>query len=105
MYKNLPTNAGDTCSIPGLGGLHVPFSLGQLNPHATTAEASCPTAHAPQQERPLQWEASTPQLESSPHKSDKDLAESKVKQIKLNNRNPPVMSKLLCLNVSRHPCH
>ena len=35
MVKNLPSNAGDTCSIPGWGPkiLHV---MGQLSPHALT---------------------------------------------------------------------
>ena len=28
-----------------------------LSPHATTTEAHEPRAHAPQQEKPLQWEA------------------------------------------------
>ena len=28
-----------------------------LSPHATTTEACAPRAHAPQQEKPPQWEA------------------------------------------------
>ena len=34
--------------------------------HHATAEAQAPRACAPQQAKPLQWEAVTPQLESSP---------------------------------------
>ena len=37
-----------------------------LRPQAATVEAQCPRAHAPQQERPPQWETCTPQLGSSP---------------------------------------
>ena len=36
------------------------------SPHAATTEASMPRACALQQEKPLQWEALAPQLESSP---------------------------------------
>ena len=35
MVENLPANAGDTGSIPGLGGSHM---LQQLGPRAMTAE-------------------------------------------------------------------
>ena len=38
----------------------------QLTPCAATTEAHGPQAHALQQEKPSQWEALTPQLESSP---------------------------------------
>ena len=48
--KNLPANAGNTCSIPGLG--KIPHAAEQLSLCATTAEACVPRAHAPQQERP-----------------------------------------------------
>ena len=37
-----------------------------LSPRATATKAWVPRARAPQQEKPLQWEAPTPQLESSP---------------------------------------
>ena len=36
------------------------------SPHVTTTEAHTPRAHAPQQEKPLQWEASVPQRRVAP---------------------------------------
>ena len=38
-----------------------------LSPCAATTEAQAPRAGAPQQEKPPQWEAHSPQPESSPH--------------------------------------
>ena len=38
-----------------------------LSPCATATEACLPRLHAPQQEKPLQREACTSQLKSSPH--------------------------------------
>ena len=38
-----------------------------LNLRAATTEAHVPRACALQQEKPLQWEACAPELESSPH--------------------------------------
>jgi len=38
VHKNLPTNAGNTGSIPGLGRFHVPWSI---SPCATTTEPMC----------------------------------------------------------------
>ena len=38
MVKNLPANAGDTGSIPGLG-IQIPHAMGQLRPCTTTTEA------------------------------------------------------------------
>ena len=69
--KNLPTNAGDSSSIPDPGRSHMPGSnltrwpqllslwsraqeLQLLSPSATTTEAQCPGACAPQQKKPLQ---------------------------------------------------
>ena len=40
VVKNLPSNAGDTGSIPGLG-TRFPHAAGQLSPHATTTELMC----------------------------------------------------------------
>ena len=37
-----------------------------MSPRAATAEAHIPRAHDLQQEKPPQWEACAPQLESSP---------------------------------------
>ena len=37
VVKNLPTNVGDTGSIPGLG-TEIPHATGQLGPHTTTTQ-------------------------------------------------------------------
>ena len=66
VVKNLPANAGDTGSSPGPGRSHIPHAAEQLIPWATTTEARVPTARAPQQEKPPQWEAYAPQWKSSP---------------------------------------
>ena len=74
MVKNPSANAGDIGSIPGLGKFHMPWatkSLYLLSPNFRACEAqllksACPRAPALQQEKPLQWEACAPQLESSP---------------------------------------
>ena len=71
MVKNLPANAGDMGSSPGLGRSHMPqsnqagapqlLSLRSRAPEpqllslrATTTEACAPRACAPQQEKPPQ---------------------------------------------------
>ena len=64
VVKNLPCSVGDTGSIPGLGGSHVSWSSWAHVPQLLKPE--CPTAWAPQQEKPLIWEAHAPQLESDP---------------------------------------
>ena len=77
VVRNLPANAGDAGLIPWFR--KIPRASEQLSPWATTieselqnsgattAEPMCPRVCAPQQEKPLQWEASALQLESSPH--------------------------------------
>ena len=45
VVKNLPANAGDTGSSPGLG-TKIPHAVGQLSLRATTTEAHEPRAHA-----------------------------------------------------------
>ena len=62
--KTLPANAGDTGSSPSPGRFHVPQMLKPLRPRAG----------APQEERPLQGEAYTPQLERSPHSPQRERA-------------------------------
>ena len=80
--KNLPASSEDTDLIAGLGRFHMLWSsegacrpqlvslcsrsreLQLLAPHATATEPECPRAGAPQQEKPLQGEASAPELES-----------------------------------------
>ena len=55
VVKSLPANAGDSGSIPSLGGSHMPHSE-QLT-HALQLLSLCPRACAPQ-EKPLQLENS-----------------------------------------------
>ena len=62
VVKNPRTNAEDTGSIPGLGRSHIATEQLSL---CTTTEAHMPRAHAPQ-EKPPEWAACAPQLESSP---------------------------------------
>ena len=52
VVRNMPANSGDTGSIPGLSG-KIPYTRGQLSPHATTTEAQS-RACALQQEKPAQ---------------------------------------------------
>ena len=85
LVKNLPANAGDTNSIPDPGRSHTPWgnyspvpqllscTLEPGNRHYRARahvlhllKSWSPRARALQQEKPLQWEACTPQLESSP---------------------------------------
>ena len=47
---NLPSNAGDTGSIPGQG-TKIPHATGQLSLHTTTTELACPRACTPQLEK------------------------------------------------------
>ena len=83
MVKNLPANAGDTGSVPGLGRSHLPRGSSACAPQLL--KPVHPTARAPQ-EKPLQWEAthtskSRPrslQLEKSPC-SHEDPAQPKIK--------------------------
>ena len=65
-------NVGDAGSIPGPGRFHMPGSnwtralqLLSLCARAQKLQLWSPRAHALQQEKPPQWEAWTPQLESS----------------------------------------
>ena len=62
--------------------------MGQLGPNATTTEAHMPRAHAPQQEKPTQWEATAPQLESSPCllQLEKDCAATKTQHNHKNKK-------------------
>ena len=105
VVKNLPANAGDTGSIPGQGD---PTCGAATKPmcHQYRASALEPggcnhwthvlqplkpvqaRARASKQEKPLQWEVRTPQLESSPRlpkllkkspNKNKDPAQPKIK--------------------------
>ena len=67
--KSPTANAGDMGSISGPGRSHMPQSNQALlnsGAHEPSTEAPHPRAHAPQQEKSLQWESHAPQLESSP---------------------------------------
>ena len=106
VVKNPPANAGDTGSIPGSGrSHHAPEQLDHapqllslcsrawephlLSPRVAAREACTPGAQAPQGEKPLQWEARTPQLESNPHTtwSEKSLSGNEdPAQPKINNK-------------------
>ena len=63
VVKNLPVNAGDISSIPGLGRSHLPWSN---KAHAPQLQSPRSGDHALQQEKPPQGEARAPPLESSP---------------------------------------
>ena len=39
VVKNLPSNAGDTASVPD-GGTEIPHALGQLSPRGSTTEST-----------------------------------------------------------------
>ena len=83
MVKNSPADAGDTGSSPGPGRSHIlrsnqaraPQLLSLrsrahepqlLSSRATAIEARAPRARAPQQEKPPQREARTPQQRVAP---------------------------------------
>ena len=78
VVKDLPANAADMGLSPGPGRSHMPQSNKARVPqllslhsrahepqllslHAAATEAHTPRAHAPQQEKPPQWEAHAPQ--------------------------------------------
>ena len=51
VVKNLPANAGDMGSIPGLGRFHVPRGN---QAHVSQLLSPCPKTCAPQQDKPPQ---------------------------------------------------
>ena len=65
MVKNLPSNAGDTSSIPGRG-TKIPHAAGQLNLHATATELTCLNERACvlQTTEPTRSGTRAPQLQS-----------------------------------------
>ena len=70
VVKNLPANAGDTGSIPGLGRSHMPLRNKACTPQLLSLEPRSHNywAHTPhQQEKPLPRESYALQLERSPH--------------------------------------
>ena len=78
--------SGDMGSIPDPGRPHVPRSkevrgpqllgLGSRAREPQLLEPKCPRAHAPQQEKLLQWEAHASQLEEKPRNKE-DQAQPK----------------------------
>ena len=92
VVKSRPTSAGDTGSIPYLGTSHIlqmsPWpQLWNLCSRAQEPQlwkAMHRIACAPQQEKPPQWEAHAPQLESSPcsPQLEKSLHNNKDPKIK-----------------------
>ena len=62
VFKNPPANAGDTGPIPGLRRFHMPRGNWAHVPQLLSLHSR---ACALQQEKPLQWEARTQQIESS----------------------------------------
>ena len=111
VVKNPPINAGDTGSIPGSGRTHVPWSYRAsvpqplslcpgaqkwqpLSPTLQLLKTVRPRAQALQQEKPRQWEASRPQLESSPQspqlekspRCNEDPVQPKINKCKNKNK-------------------
>ena len=86
--KNLPCNARDTSSIPGPGRPHMPQQQKPTHPGACIA----------QQEKPPQWEALAPQLESSPRSPQ--LEKASVQQ-----RRPSRVKHFFnkCINIFKNP--
>ena len=64
MVQNSCANTGDTSSIPGPGRFHMPWGNKACLPQLL--KPVCPRACALQEEKPLEWEAHTPQQESRP---------------------------------------
>ena len=62
VVKNPLANAGDTGSIPGPGRPHMLWS----NRARVLLLSLCSRACAPQEEKPLQWEAGAPQRRLAP---------------------------------------
>ena len=81
--ENLPANAGNTGSIPDLRCHGATKPMYQLLSLCSTArkrqplKSMHPSVCAAQREKPLQWEAHTPQLGKSPC-SNKDPARLKI---------------------------
>ena len=85
VVKNLPANAGDAGLILVREN---PTCHGATKPNPQLLKSTCPRACAPQQEKPLRWEAHAVwlesslcslQLEKSPH-STKDPEQPKINE-------------------------
>ena len=71
VIKKPPANGGDTGSIPGPGRSHMPVCNKASEPQLLSLHSR---ACAPQQEKPLQWDACKPCLESSPRSLQREKA-------------------------------
>ena len=85
MVKNPPAKAGDLGLSPGLGRSHMLQSNEAhapqlLSPRATTTEARTPRDRAPQQEKPLQWEARAPQRRVAPRSPQLEKARTQQRR-------------------------
>ena len=77
VVKNLPANAGDMGPIPSQGRFDMPQGSWAHEPQLLSQRSrarrlqllkpTCAGTHALQQEKPLQWEAPAPSMESSPY--------------------------------------
>ena len=65
VVRNPPCHAGGHGFGPW--SWKIPHATGQLNLPTAMLKPACPTARAPQREKPWQQEAPAPQLESSSH--------------------------------------
>ena len=114
VVKNLPASAGDRGSSPGPGRSHMPWSNKAcapqlltlrsracepqlLSPRASTTEARVPRAHAPQQEKPPQWETHTPQWRVDPARRN----QRKPVHSNEDPTQPKTKKKTLCERLSR----
>ena len=79
VVKSPPANAGDTGSSPGLGRSHMPQSNWAGAWQLLSLRSR---ARAPQQEKPLHWEAHTPQQRAAPAR--RQLEKARVQQQRPN---------------------
>ena len=86
LVREDPTCRGATKPVRHNYWAHVPqllslcsraHELQLLSPRATTTEAPAPRARAPQQEKPLQWEARAPQWR--PNNAAKNKIKKKIR--------------------------
>ena len=124
VAKNLPENAGDRGSIPGLGRfphaaklVHHDCWACSLEPGSCNYGTQVPRAHAPRQDDPPQWEAHhCSQLEMSPRSKDEDPAQAKKRKTKnqggisdhfwvqLHNHIPGVSQTSMCIWITQGSC-
>ena len=87
VVQRLRIHSSAGSSIPGQG-TRIPHAVGQLNPHATAAEAAHSGVHTPQQEKPVQWNR-------EPTHQKEDPAQPKpgeIKTMKIKTENSKLFS-------------